>query len=63
MNFDKAKSGRVSSASPEILAFVSQNSANFQPIFDCFIPNFKWKYENSENIKEDLVNTVVFSLH
>ena len=36
---------------------------NFQPILDCFIPNFKWKYENLENTKADRVNTVVFNLH
>ena len=27
------------------------------------MPNFKLKYEDSENIKADLVNTVVFNLH
>ena len=27
------------------------------------IPNFKLKYENSENVKADCVNTVVFKLH
>ena len=36
---------------------------NCQPILDCFIPNFKLKYEDSENIKADRVNTVVFNLH
>ena len=38
-------------------------SANFQPILDCFIPNFKLKYEDSENIEVDRVSTVVLSLH
>ena len=57
------KSGNLSSAGPEILASVSDCSANFQPILDCFIPNFKLKYENLENIKVDSVNTVVFNLH
>ena len=31
-------------------------SANFQPILDRSIPNFKVKYEDSENIKADPVN-------
>ena len=74
VNFDKAiwllyisaffpkKSGHPSLAGPEILAFGSHSSANFQPILDCFIPNFKLKYEDSENIKPDLVNTVVSNL-
>ena len=48
---------------PEILAFISHCSANFQPIFDCYIPNFKLKYEDLENIKADNVNTVAFNLH
>ena len=61
MHFSK-KSGRLSSAGAEILAFVSHCSVNFQPILDCFIPNFKLKYENSENIKADRVNTFVFIL-
>ena len=30
---------------------------------DWFIPNFKLKYEGSENIKADRVSTVVFNLH
>ena len=30
---------------------------------DCFIPNFKLKYEDSENVKADPVNTVLFNLH
>ena len=62
MHFSK-KSGRLSSAGAEIQALVSHCSANFQPILDCFIPNFKLKYEDSENIKVDCVNTVVFNLH
>ena len=48
---------------PKILAFVSHCSANFQLIFHCFIPSFKLKYEDSENIKADRLNTVVFNLH
>ena len=35
---------------------------NFQPILDCFIPTFKLKYEDSENIGADRVSTVVFKL-
>ena len=30
---------------------------------DCFAPNFKLKYEDSENIKANCVSTVVFNLH
>ena len=52
-----------SSAGPKILAFGSHCSANFQLILHCFIPNFKLKYEYSENIKADGVNTVFFNLH
>ena len=52
-----------SSAGPKILAFGSHCSANFKPILDCFIPNFKLKYEDSENIKADRVSTVAFNLH
>ena len=62
MHFSK-KSGRQSSVGPEILAFVSHCSANSQPILDCFTPNFKLKYEDSENIKADRVDTIVFNLH
>ena len=62
MHFSK-KSGRLSSAGPEILPFVSHCSANFQPILDCFIPNFKLRYEDSENVKAGSVNTVVLNLH
>ena len=40
------KSGRLSSEDHEILAFVSQCSASFRPILDCFIPKFKVKYED-----------------
>ena len=59
----RKKSGRLSSAGAEIQAFVSHCSANFQPILDCFILNFQSKYEDSENIKADAANTVVFNLH
>ena len=53
-----------SSAGPQILAFSSHCSANFQPILDCFIiiSNFKLKYKDSENIKADRVSIVVFNL-
>ena len=33
------------------------------PILDCFIPKFKLKYDDLENINTELVNTVVFNLH
>ena len=62
IHFSK-KSGRLSSKGSEILAFGSQCSANFQPILDCFIPNFKLKYDDLENIKIDRVNTVILNLH
>ena len=52
-----------SSAGPNILAFGRHCSANFQPILDYFMPNFKLKYEDSENIKADRLSTVVFNLH
>ena len=58
VHFSK-RSGRLSSAGPEILVFVSLCSAKFQKILDCFIPNFKLKYEDSENIKARRVNTFV----
>ena len=61
VHFSK-KSGRLSSACPEILTFISHCSANFQPILDCFVLNFKLKYEDLENIKADRVNTVVINL-
>ena len=57
------KIGSSFSVRPEILAFVSHCSATFQPILDCFIPNFKLKYEDSETITADLVDTIVFNLH
>ena len=62
IHFQK-KSGRLSSTGSEILAFGSHCSANFQPILDCFIPKFKLKYGNLENIKTDCVDTVIFNLH
>ena len=62
MHFPK-KSCWLTSAGPEILGFVSHCSANFQPILGCFVPNFNLKYEDSEHIKTDLVNTVLFNLH
>ena len=57
------KSGRLSSEGHKILAFGSHCSANFQPILDYFLPNIKLRYEDSENIKSDDVNIVVFNLH
>ena len=61
VHFSK-KSGRLSLAGREILAFVCHCSANFQPILDCFIPDFMLKYEDSENIKADRINTVFSNL-
>ena len=58
----RKKSGCQSSVSPEILAFGSHCSVNFRSILDCFKPDFKLKYDNSENTKTDLVNTVTFNL-
>ena len=62
VHFSK-KSGRLSSTGSEILTFGSHCSANFQPILDCFIPQFKLEYDDVENIKTDRVNVVVFNLH
>ena len=61
MHFSK-KSDCLSSAGPEILAFISHCTANFLQILDCFISNFKLKYEDSENTKADCVNVVRFQL-
>ena len=57
------KSDRLSSTGSEILDFGSHYLANLQPILDCFIPKFRLKYDNLENIKRDRVNTVIFNLH
>ena len=56
------KSGRLSSMGSEILAFGSHCAEHFLPILHCFIPKFKFKYDDLENIKTDRVNTVVFNL-
>ena len=40
-----------SSVGREILAFGSHWLAKFQPILSCLIPNFKLKYEDSEDIR------------
>ena len=61
VHFSK-KLGRLSSAGAEIQAYVSHCSAIFQSTLDCFIPNFKLKYEDSKNIKSDRINTVIFNL-
>ena len=39
------------SMGPKSLALGSQSLANFQLILDCFVPNFKLKSEDSENVK------------
>ena len=54
MYFSK-KIGRLSQTRGEILTFGSHCSA--QSILDCFIPNFKLKYEDAENIKTNHVST------
>ena len=56
------KLGRLSSVGPEMLAFGSHRSAKFQLILDCCIPNIKLKHEDSENIKTDDADRVVFNL-
>ena len=58
VHFSK-KLGCPSSASPEILAFGSHCSVDFQPILNCFVPKFTLKYEDSENIMAGSVNRVV----
>ena len=50
MHFSK-RSDRLLSSSPEFFAFVSHCPAKFQPIFVCFIPSFKLKYEESQKYK------------
>ena len=62
VHFSK-KSGSSVMRGPEILAFGSHCSAKFEQILDCFIPNFKLKYEDLENIKTHHVDIVVFKLH
>ena len=62
MHFSK-KSCRLSSAGPDITALGSHYSANFRPIFNWFISKVDLKDEDSENIKAERVNTVVFNLH
>ena len=53
----------MSSAGSEILGFVSHCLVNFQPILDCFIQNFKLKYEDSKNVKVDCISTVISNSH
>ena len=55
-------SASQSSADPEILTYASHCSTKLQPILDCFIPKFKLKHKDQENIKTNCVNTVVFNL-
>ena len=62
MYFSK-KPDRLSSVGPEILAFGSHCLAKFQTILDCFIPHFKLKYEDSENMKANRIDVVIFKLH
>ena len=62
VHFSK-KTRRPSLAGPKILAFGDHPMTNLQSILDCFIPNFKLKHEDLDNIKTDRVSTVVFNLH
>ena len=59
----RKKTGRLSLAGPKILAFGSHSMANFQSVLNCFIPNFKLKHEDLENIETDCVSTIAFNLH
>ena len=59
-NFLK-KSDRLFISGFKILAFGGHSLPNFQPIMDCFIPNFRLKYKDSENIKAGRVNPVVLN--
>ena len=45
------------------IAFIQGDSAGGSKLIEQTLPNFKFKYEDSENIKSDLVSTVVFNLH
>ena len=70
MIFDKAirlhfsrKSCCLSSGGPEIAGFHSHYSANFPPTLSWFISNVKLKYEDSDDIKTDRENTLIFNLH
>ena len=53
LNWCNFRKDRVvcSSAGAKSLGFSGPSPANFQPILDCFIPDFKLKKEDSENIK------------
>ena len=56
----------LSSAGPEILVSGSHCSVNFQPILDCFIPNFKLNYEVqrlSRNFSKFLILSTTQSFH
>ena len=57
------KLGCLSSTGSKILTFGSHCSVNFQSILDCFIPKFKFEYDDLENIKTDRVNAVISNLH
>ena len=61
LNFEKVGSSVISGS--QILSFVNHCSANFSPILDCFIPNFKLKYGDPENMKADCLNTLSFSTY
>ena len=61
--FQKKRTGRLSLEGTKILAFGSHSLANFQLILDCFVPNFKLKHEDLENIETDCVSIVVLTSH
>ena len=63
MHFSKKNLVACSSAGPKVVAFGNHSSANIQPILNCFILNFKLKYDDLKSIKADRVSTVVFNVH
>ena len=61
MHFPKKKC-HLSSTDPVITAFGSHCLPNLKTILNWLIPDVKLTYGDSENIKTDRVNTVVFNL-
>ena len=64
VNLDKAtwQSAVFEKIGLVVISFGYPLAGELQPIFGCFVPNFKLKYEDSENIKADRVSIVVFKL-
>ena len=52
-----------SSVGLAILTFISHCSANLQSGLYCYIPKLMSIYDDLENIKADVINTVVFNSH